>query len=284
MTEAQVQKFLARKGELTTEEKRQRFAKSMGDEIIAGVWVSDLQTVKAVRGRIDTKMDAVVSVCQDACDFSDAESFHIPIAETSNQEESMGGEMSFAQFAEAADTVGQLLDEGKEVLVHCHAGVNRSVGSLAAALAVRRDLSVSEAIQLIADERPRANPLQKTRAWMEAYIAGLHATEDQADAVDAIIHKATSTRRTGGYSGSPNGSYAGRDGTYSVASTDTSSTHPDPDLTEVEGWGDIEELTEEENESNARSATQSDAEGTEEESDESGGRSFGQIVAEYLRL
>jgi protein-tyrosine phosphatase len=252
MTQAQLQKMLSRTGDLSTEQKQKRFAQTMGSQIEEGIWVSDLETVKSVRGRIDHKMDAVVSVCQDACEFNGAEGFHIPIAESSSQEESIGGEMSFAQFAEAADTIGQLLDEDKDILVHCHAGVNRSVGTLAAALAVRRDLTVVEAISLIKSQRRIANPLQKTRAWMQAYIAGMHATKEQRETVDQIIHQATAPRRkkSGGYSGSPNGSYAGRDGTYSVNSTDQSSTRPDPDLTEIEGWNDLDELEADDEQSN----------------------------------
>lgn len=177
---------------------------SMGDEVVPGVFVSDLQTVRAHREEIDSEIDTVISVCQDVVEFEQADLIHLPIAESDAQAAQHGGEKSFAQFARAANEIQDSVQAGEEVLVHCHAGINRSVGTTAAALGrIENGMETFEALERIQTERPRANPLTLTRSWMQAWDHGLGL--DESGAVSAIVGELsgrggrTRSRRSGGY-------------------------------------------------------------------------------------
>jgi len=176
---------------------------TMGDEVAPHVFVSDLATVKAHKEEIDSEIDTVISVCQDAVEFEQADLIHLPIAETDMQESQHGGTKSFDQFVRAASTIQDHVEAGEAVLVHCHAGINRSVGTTAAALGrsnrVLPDSDTFDALTTIQDERPRANPLQLTRGWMRAWEHGLG--HGDATAVDAIITEVDGTRSSSGWQG-----------------------------------------------------------------------------------
>lgn len=165
----------------------------IGDEIVEGVYVSDLDTVRANSEKIDEKVDTVISVCQDKCEYESAQGIHIPIAETAGQERTVGGEMSFNRFCEAVSAIQTKLESGQDILVHCHAGVNRSVGTLSCALGEYLDMQSTRMLSAIKSERRRANPTRRTRAWMEAYDNGLHESEKARESVDDVIATAQQT-------------------------------------------------------------------------------------------
>lgn len=170
---------------------------TLGDKIVPGVFVSDLPTVKEHREKIDHGMDTVISVCQDAVEFEQAELVHLPIAESDGQAARRGGTKSFDQFVRAAGAIQDHIEAGGNVLVHCHAGINRSVGTTAAALgrtdAVAPEMDTFDALATIQNERPRANPLSLTRGWMQAWSHGFGHAE--ATVVDAIVGEVRKSAR-----------------------------------------------------------------------------------------
>jgi protein-tyrosine phosphatase len=60
-------------------------------------------------------------------------------------------------FVALTDEVGQRLDAGATVLVHCGAGIGRA-GTLAVGLLVRAGAELDEALALVASHRPMAGP------------------------------------------------------------------------------------------------------------------------------
>lgn len=71
------------------------------------------------------------------------------------------------QVDELADTVIRWLNDGKRVLVHCQAGLNRSSLVVARVLMKKYDMSADEAIKLIREQR---SPICLCNETFEAYL------------------------------------------------------------------------------------------------------------------
>lgn len=135
------------------------------NKITDQLYVTDIQTV---RERPLGEINHVVTVCQDSvednipgdvtydyfCMADGVESGQVP------------GDASFEMFEKAADRVVAGLTVGNKVLVHCHAGVSRSVAVATAALAVTEDLTTEEALQRVRLARPIADP--HDMLWLHA--------------------------------------------------------------------------------------------------------------------
>jgi hypothetical protein len=61
-------------------------------------------------------------------------------------------------FEEAFQFIDENIKLGRNVLVHCHAGVSRSAALLAAYLIKSRQWTAEQAVSLIRSKRPRAKP------------------------------------------------------------------------------------------------------------------------------
>lgn len=70
----------------------------------------------------------------------------------------------------AAEAVADLLKQGHEVLVHCHAGVERTPMVVCAALVVL-GWSLTEAYQRVLEVRPEAAPTDAQLAALRAFAA-----------------------------------------------------------------------------------------------------------------
>lgn len=74
---------------------------------------------------------------------------------------------------DAAQVINQYLDTGKNVLVHCQAGLNRSALVTATAL-MQRGMSADEAIRLLREKRSPAVLCNPTfEAWLRGQPIGL---------------------------------------------------------------------------------------------------------------
>ena len=81
------------------------------------------------------------------------------------------GGLPAAELEAAVQEVCQWLDEGKHSYVHCRAGWQRSAAVAAGIIAVRRDLSIDDAIAYVHERKPSADPLPHQRedlhTWWE---------------------------------------------------------------------------------------------------------------------
>lgn len=87
------------------------------------------------------------------------------------------GEHDYLEFKAAVEYVVNALNEGNTVLVHCQAGVSRSVAITTVALATVTSLSLQEAFDCVEAVRPNANPHPELRESMERYTGEALAFE-----------------------------------------------------------------------------------------------------------
>lgn len=158
------------------------------DKAIDGLWISDLASVRENVESVNKNFDSVVSICQDrAEDLGGVDFTHCPLAETSRQvNRKLGGEKSYHVFEKAATTAYAALQRGDDVLVHCHAGVNRSAGLCVAIMAYESGESVHESLKRLEQSRRRVNPMDFTMMYASAWARGIRA-EGHRDAVDSFV-------------------------------------------------------------------------------------------------
>jgi protein-tyrosine phosphatase len=89
------------------------------------------------------------------------------------------GTPTVAELRDAAATVSTLVSEGHEVLVHCHAGIERTPMVVCAAL-VMLGWSLRDAYQRVLEVRPEAAPTDAQLAVLRALSAELSARGDSA--------------------------------------------------------------------------------------------------------
>jgi protein-tyrosine phosphatase len=79
------------------------------------------------------------------------------------------GSLSPDQIEAAAQAVLEWLGEGERVYVHCRAGWQRSATVVAAIVALRESVDPSEALEILRERKPTANPLAHQRADLFAW-------------------------------------------------------------------------------------------------------------------
>ena len=73
---------------------------------------------------------------------------------------------------EAVQAVNGWLDAGERTYVHCRAGWQRSAAVAAGVIAVRDDLEIEQALELVRTRKPSANPLDHQREDLIAWWNG----------------------------------------------------------------------------------------------------------------
>lgn len=101
-----------------------------------------------------SSIDRIITVCQDSIEDNVSEqmtySFYCMSDGRPEVEEQYGGSCEYERdFEEAADELYEALADGETVLIHCHAGMSRSVSVAAAALGRLLGLSRSDALDLV---------------------------------------------------------------------------------------------------------------------------------------
>jgi predicted protein tyrosine phosphatase len=139
-------------------------------EVRDGLWITDID---AVEQQSTDHFDLVVSVCQDAArDNVGCPYEHYELADDEISVENWGGSADYDTFAEAAESVVNALrdDTIEKILIHCHAGQNRSCTVSAAALAVYNERPYYWAFNKIQVARPIVNPNQTMRSHAKRFI------------------------------------------------------------------------------------------------------------------
>lgn len=102
--------------------------------------------------------DRVITVCQERIDDNVSDdmtySFYCMSDGDPAVEGKYGGSCDYDMFSDAAQELYHALRKDETVLIHCHAGVSRSVSVATAALGQLLDLRRSEALDLIHYYRP----------------------------------------------------------------------------------------------------------------------------------
>lgn len=135
-------------------------------QITEKLWISDIQSV---REESTSQFDTVVTVCQDevgdniGCNYR-----HENLAD--GIYDTYGGDCTVETFSDSVEHVINALEQDHTTLVHCHAGISRSVSVSIAALATTTDISPMEALELIRERRPRANPNEVLQKRIAEYL------------------------------------------------------------------------------------------------------------------
>lgn len=123
-------------------------------EVVDGLFIADIDQVR----HQSLDVDLVVSVCQDKTEDNVSLPYdQFPLADDEEAVKHWGGTVEYETFAQACERVLQALRDGEEVVVHCHAGQNRSAAICAAVAAVREGVEFKEGFELVRDVRPIAN-------------------------------------------------------------------------------------------------------------------------------
>lgn len=136
-------------------------------QVYSNLYVGDIEDV---REGDTSEFDRVVGVCQDDCSENvSAPYHHFNLADGPNDEQERG-EFSYELFSNAVDRVIAERIARQKVLVHCHAGVSRSVAVATATLAVLHGHDWDEAFGFVKDARPIANPKPELISAGKRYI------------------------------------------------------------------------------------------------------------------
>ena len=138
--------------------------------VIPGLWMGSAPTGRdAVRLARDG-IDCVVDLREEGAEVGhwppEVLVRHVPLVDH--------GTPTVAELHDAAATVSALVQQGHEVLVHCHAGVERTPMVVCAAL-VMLGWSLTDAYQLVLEVRPEAAPTDGQLAVLRALSVELAA-------------------------------------------------------------------------------------------------------------
>lgn len=139
------------------------------DQITPLLWISDISTV---RNKSTDQFDRIITTCQDSvedninCVYS-----QFNLADDIPNSNLYGGDTSYEAFIEAVNAVHTALCDREKVLVHCHAGQNRSIAVCTAALGQFKGLDYETAAKQISEQRPIANPTELYISHARRYLA-----------------------------------------------------------------------------------------------------------------
>ena len=95
------------------------------------------------------------------------------------------GNLPSEALERAVSVVISSLDEGKRTYLHCRAGWQRSAAVAAGVVAIREGLDVDQALALVTERKPSADPLphqrEDLRRWWEERVARAAPGGDEAD-------------------------------------------------------------------------------------------------------
>lgn len=95
---------------------------------------------------------------------------HEPFPCTDTHHPLSDGENPQSEFDRAVDLVRELYGEEEAVLVHCAAGVSRSVAVVASVLAVEDGVPFQQALEVIEEEKPNVDPAPELREQAANYL------------------------------------------------------------------------------------------------------------------
>jgi atypical dual specificity phosphatase len=146
----------------------------VGDDLLMGAYPQDADDVAALAGAGVTRVFNLVQDVEydpgarDACTAALAaagiEELRVELVDY--------GSLPAQEIEAAARAVLGWLDEGERVYVHCRAGWQRSATVVAAIITLREQATPRDALRILRERKPTANPLAHQRAdlfrwWQE---------------------------------------------------------------------------------------------------------------------
>jgi len=146
----------------------------VGDGLLAGAYPTDADDVAALAR---AHVDEVVNLCENV-EYAPGErevvahalaTAGIPECRVSLVDH---GRLLAPEVERAVETVLERLDGGRHVYIHCRAGWQRSAAVAAAVIALREGLDIEQALEVVRERKPRAEPLEHQRADLLAWWVG----------------------------------------------------------------------------------------------------------------
>lgn len=135
--------------------------------ITSNLYITDIDSA---RNGPTSSFDVVITICQDNIeDNVGCEYHHFPLSDGEPQGLNPGV-FTYELFKEAVETTVEELEKSKDILLHCHAGANRSVAVGAVALAEVGDERLDNVLWKIKKARPLANPSRQLMDWGWRYL------------------------------------------------------------------------------------------------------------------
>ena len=138
--------------------------------VIPGLWMGSAPATRQAGRLARDGIDCVVDLREEGAEVGhwppEVLVRHVPLVDH--------GTPTVAELHDAAATVSALVQQGHEVLVHCHAGVERTPMVVCAAL-VMLGWSLTDAYQLVLEVRPEAAPTDGQLAVLRALSVELAA-------------------------------------------------------------------------------------------------------------
>jgi ADP-ribosyl-[dinitrogen reductase] hydrolase len=150
----------------------------VADGLVVGAYPQDGRDVVALREEGVTR---VFNLVRDL-EYEQAggrEACAVALADAGIEEERIEiedfGSLLPGQLERAVSVIGDWLEDGERVYLHCRAGWQRSAAVAAGVVAVRDGIGLDEALVRIRERKPTAEPLRHQRAdlarWWEARAA-----------------------------------------------------------------------------------------------------------------
>ena len=138
----------------------------VGDDLFMGAYPQDADDVEALLAGGVTR---VVNLVQDIeYDPGARDACVAALARAGIEEHRVElvdyGSLTPEQIEASAQTVLGWLGEGERVYVHCRAGWQRSATVVAAIVTLREDVAPRDALRILRERKPTANPLAHQRA------------------------------------------------------------------------------------------------------------------------
>jgi len=128
------------------------------DHIAKNIWIGDADEAQQ-RNRLDLNdIVYVVTLNEEEHQYS---TVHAPITDGRNDQD---------EFDHAVRVVREAFDQEHPTLVHCKSGMSRSVTCVATAIADRREISLEDALGLVAERRDVANPHPELVTHAQIYL------------------------------------------------------------------------------------------------------------------
>jgi atypical dual specificity phosphatase len=143
------------------------------DELVVGAYPLDRADVERIAGE---GVDRIYNLCQDA-EYADGERAGVAAAlrEHGIEEERLPlvdyGGLGPEVLERAVSDVLEALDDGSRVYLHCRAGWQRSAAVAAGVIALREDLPVEDALRVLRERKPTAEPMDHQRADLLAWFS-----------------------------------------------------------------------------------------------------------------
>ena len=134
--------------------------------LLTGAYPGDEADVGAL---VNAGVQEIVNLCEDAEYEPGARSVVEPALSAAGIGERRIQLVDYGALPEralgrAVSEVMDAMDEGRRVYLHCRAGWQRSAAVAAAVIALREELDIEEALDVLRERRPMAAPLEHQRA------------------------------------------------------------------------------------------------------------------------